>query len=183
MFFKGFLLNGTLFSFYLSASFSRRKQNKPPWLILSFASWQKPLHYHTTFKIKRKLQFIFGGEENVKHTGPLPSPSSPRHRPARTSLMAQGWHCSLRNRETRTVRWCTLTGQKNHVKAERERTACLPYRNRCEKLPWRKGNRWSVLRYTVPSDITAKPEGIQNPNEFKCSHKPEASRQEITSNY
>lgn len=95
------------------------------------------------------------------NTGPLPSPSPPRHRPAQTSLMTQDRCCSLRFGEACTVRWCTLTGQKNHIKAERERTASLRYRNRCEKLPWRKGNCWSVLRYTVPRDITAKPEGIQ----------------------
>lgn len=159
---RDFCLKVCFFSFYLSASFSRRKQNKPLWLILRFASWQKPLHYHTAFKIKRKLQFIFGGgEKREAHAGPLPSPSSLRHRPAPTSVTTRGWHRSLRFGEASTVRWCTLTGQKSHVQAERERTASLRYRNRCEKLPWRKGNCWSVLRYTVPRDATAKPEGIQ----------------------
>lgn len=162
-FFPGVSVPWYASAFHLSASFPRRTQNKPLWLMLIFASWQNPLHYHTMVRIKRQLQFIFGGGENGEHTlVPLPSPSSlsiiPHRHPSWLTAGAAPFALGqpLQCKDAHGLDRKATLRQK-----ERKRTASLPLRNHWEKLPWRKGNCWSALRYMVPRDLTAKPEGIQ----------------------
>lgn len=132
--------------------------SKALWLILRFASWQKPLHYHILAE-RNKNQ-----NDNLFREVKTWARAAPASLPPFLGPMSSGCP-ALRG----TV---MQMGQK-----EREQPLC-----HAGKLPWRKGNCWSALRNTVPR-YHRQTRGNMEANRCKCSHKPEASRQEITSNY